>query len=354
MFSSVSGATLSTPLHTELTQFQASLTEYGLAPLWEVMRDLAPREPQPVAAPAIWRAECLREQAHTAGRLITAERAERRVIILENPAFKGRSQITTSLYAGVQLILPGEIAPTHRHTASALRLIMEGVGGYTIVDGEKVAMHRGDFVITPSWSLHDHGAEGEQPVMWLDGLDVPIVNLLNAAFSEDGPKGGQVITKPLGDSVARYASGLVPVNYYPRGSGSPIFWYPYRRTREALYQMSLAAELDPAEGIRSAFVDPTTGKSPIRTMGAFMQFLPLGFTGSQIRSTDGTVYAVVEGQGRIEVGDHTWDVKPNDVFIIPSWVWHRVSAASDLILFSFSDRPLQQQLGFWREERAAL
>jgi gentisate 1,2-dioxygenase len=345
---------MSTSIDTELTQFHASLAAEGLAPLWEVMRDLAPREPRPVAKPAIWRAECLRENVLTAGRLITAERAERRVIILENPALKGRSQITTSLYAGVQLILPGEIAPTHRHTASALRLIMEGEGGYTIVDGEKVEMHRGDFVITPTWSLHDHGAEGDQPVMWLDGLDVPIVNLLNAGFAEDGAQGRQAVTKPIGDSVSRYASGLIPVNYQPRGSTSPIFWYPYRRIREALYQMCLAGEFDPAEGIRSAFVDPTTGQSPIRTMGAFMQLLPAGFDGNQIRSTDGTVYAVVEGRGRIKVGDESWDVKPNDIFVIPSWVWHQVSAAEDLILFSFSDRPLQQQLGFWREERAAV
>jgi gentisate 1,2-dioxygenase len=254
---------MSTSIDTELTQFHASLAAEGLAPLWEVMRDLAPREPRPVAKPAIWRAECLRKNVLTAGRLITAERAERRVVILENLTLKGRSQVTTSLYAGVQLILPGEIAPTHRHTASALRLIMEGEGGYTIVDGERVEMHRGDFVITPTWSLHDHGAEGDQPVMWLDGLDVPIVNLLNAGFSEDGANGRQPVTKPIGDSVSRYASGLIPVNYHPRGSTSPIFWYPYRRTREALVQMCLAGEFDRlrAFGVLSSIRRPDNPRS---------------------------------------------------------------------------------------------
>jgi len=334
----------------ELTQFHEALRQDGMAPLWEVMRDLAPREPKPIALPAIWRAAKIRESVMRASQLITAEQAERRVVVLENPAFTGRSQITTSLYAGVQLILPGEIASTHRHTASALRLILEGTGGYTIVDGEKVMMHPGDFIITPSWSLHDHGAEGDHPVIWLDGLDVPVVNLLNAAFSEDSGNGAQVVRRPLGDSVSRYASGLVPVTYKP-ASTSPIFWYPYSRTREALQQMRRSHEWDAAEGLRCAFTDPTTGASPIATMGAFMQLLPSGFGGRPIRSTDGAVYCLVEGGGRVTVGEESWDVGPRDIFVVPSWTWHSFSATDDLILFSFSDRPLQQQLGFWREQR---
>jgi gentisate 1,2-dioxygenase len=116
--------------------------------------------------------------------------------------------------------------------------------------------------------------------------------------------------------------------------------------------MRRADEWDAAEGLRAAFIDPTSGRSPIRTMGAFMQLLPDGFEGSRVRSTDGAVYAVVEGRGDVEVGGERWIVEPNDIFVVPSWAWHRFSAMGDLVLFSFSDRPLQQQLGFWREERA--
>ena len=336
----------------ELQSFYESLSKEGLAPLWEVMRDLAPREPATIARPAIWRAERWRQAALTAGRLVTAQQAERRVVVLENPGMKGRSQVTTSLYAGVQLILPGEVAPAHRHTASALRLVLEGEGGYTIVDGERVPMYRGDFIITPTWSRHEHGAGGDSSVMWLDGLDVPIVNLLSAGFAAEGQAGTQSATKPSGDSVSRYASGLVPLSFVPRAHSSPVFWYPYSRTREALQNMRRADEWDAAEGLRTAFVDPTSGRSPIRTMGAFMQLLPSGFEGQALRSTDGTVYSVVEGRGEVTVGDERWSVEPNDIFVVPSWVWHRVFAADDMILFSFSDRPLQQELGFWREERA--
>jgi gentisate 1,2-dioxygenase len=288
----------------------------------------------------------------TAGQLLTAEQAERRVIVLENPAFKGKAQITTSLYAGVQMILPGEVARTHRHTASALRLILQGAGGYTVVNGEKVSMHRGDFIVTPSWSAHDHGSEGSEPVIWLDGLDVPIVNLLNAGFAEDVGNGRQAPVRSSEDSVWRYGSGLVPVGHASNSSECAMFWYPYSRTREALVAIASSGECDECEGIRSAFTNPTTGASPIRTMGAFMQLLPAGFAGTPLRSTDGAVYAVVEGHGRVTVGGDIWDVGPSDIFVVPGWTWHRFDAQDRMIVFSFSDRPLQQQLGVWREERS--
>src|SRR5207245_8942479 len=136
--------------------------------------------------------------------------AGRRVLILENPALLGQSCITQSLYAGLQLILPGEIAPSHRHTQSALRFIVEGHGAYTAVDGERTTMHPGDFIITPSWTWHDHGHEGNghgnaggEPVVWLDGLDIPIVRLLNASFAEPGAADVQPVSRPEGDSPAR-------------------------------------------------------------------------------------------------------------------------------------------------------
>ncbi len=121
--------------------------------------------------------------------------------------------------------------------------------------------------------------------------------------------------------------------------------------RTAAPVMRRLDEWDPAEGLRLAFTDPTTGASPIRTMGAFMQLLPRGFEGTPIRSTDGTVYAVVEGRGTVTAGAERWDVARGDVFVVPSWCWHSFAAPEDLVLFSFSDRPLQTALGFWREER---
>ena len=330
--------------------FRAALAAENMAPLWEVLRGLTPREPMAVYEPVLWKAETIRTQIARACDVISAEDAERRVLVLENPALRGRSLATTSLYAGIQMILPGEIARSHRHTASALRLILSGEGGFTSVDGEKVLMAPGDFVITPTDLFHDHGAEGTEPVMWLDGLDVPVVQMLNAGFSADYPEMRQNSRRPIGDAQARYASGLTPLGYRAGGVASPLFHYPYVRTRAALDALARAEEWHPEHGLRMAFTDPTTGRSPIRTMGAYMQMLPNGFDGMPFRETDGAVVCVVEGHVEIEVGDRRWEAEPHDVFVVPGWSRRRFSTREGCILFGFSDRPLQDYLGFWRSE----
>lgn len=332
--------------------FRADLATENLQPLWDIMRKLAAREPTKGGQPIHWDWKRLRDQVMRAGDLVTAEEAERRVLVLENPAFPGEGRITNSLYSGIQLLLPGEVAPSHRHTASALRLIIEGEGGYTAVNGERVTMSPGDFIVTPSNTFHDHGNETDRPVIWLDGLDVFVVNLMNAPFAEDHPLSSQPLTRPAGDSAARYASGLLPHGYEHGASTSPIFSWPYARTRAALEALRAAADVDPALGIRMDYVDPTTGTSPIRTMTASITLFPAGFRGTAYRSVAGAVMAVVEGGGRCRVGEAEWSLRPHDVFAVPSWNWHRFECDEDLVVFSFSDEVLQRHLGFWRDERA--
>ena len=110
------------------------------------------------------------------GELLTAEEAERRALVLENPSFPGQSRTTSTMYAAIQLIMPGETAPAHRHAASALRFMIEGEGAFTVVGGERTTMRQGDFVITPAWAFHDHGNAGKEPCAWLDGLDIHVVS----------------------------------------------------------------------------------------------------------------------------------------------------------------------------------
>ena len=174
-----------------------------MTPLWEVLGALVPKQPNSPAQATLWRYATLRDKVMEAGQLITAEEAERRVLILENPGLPGQSAITQSLYAGLQLILPGEVAPAHRHTQSALRLVMDGAGAYTAVDGERTTMHRGDFIITPSWTFHDHGNLGDEPVVWLDGLDIPTVRFYDAGFAEHGQNAVQKTSRAEGDAAAR-------------------------------------------------------------------------------------------------------------------------------------------------------
>jgi len=335
----------------ERRDFYARLLKKNTAPLWEVLAKLFPLEPRPACVPALWNyTDDIRPLLVEAGDLITAKEATRRVLVLENPGIRGTSQITQSLYAGIQLILPGEIAPTHRHTASAIRFVIEGTGAYTAVDGERTTMHPGDFILTPSWTFHDHGNPSSEPCMWMDGLDFPIVNMLDTAFAEQYPEEIQPVTKREGDALLRYGTNMLPIEHKPGRQSSAIFNYPYSRTREALDGMYRNGPLNPCHGIKMQYVDPSTGGYPMPTIAAFMQLLPGGFRSDPYRSTDSTIYSVVEGEGRTRIGDTIFDWKRRDIFVIPSW--HAVSheAHTEAVLFSFSDRPVQKALGCWREQ----
>jgi gentisate 1,2-dioxygenase len=331
--------------------FYGRIAPKNMAPLWEVLGDLVTPEPRMPVQPAIWHYDEVRPYILESGKLITAKEAERRVLILENPGLPGESKITSSLYAGLQLVLPGEVAPAHRHSQSALRFIIEGSKGYTAVDGERTTMHPGDFVVTPTWTWHDHGNEGDDPVIWLDGLDIPLIQTLDTSFAERLEEETQPVSRPVGDALARYGSGMLPEGYENSTPVSPVFNYPYGRTREALETMRKAEEWDPCHGLKMRYVNPVTGGSAMPTIGTFMQLLPKGFETAPYRASDATVFSVVEGRGRTTVGDTVFEWGPRDTFVIPSWTHHVHSAGEDAVLFSFSDRPVQVALGLWREDR---
>jgi len=341
---------------SERQKFYDAIAKHNLAPLWERVAGLVTRTPKPVAEPAHWRYATVRAGLLEAGRLLTAEEAERRVLILENPALRGRSQITDSLFSGLQLLMPGERAHAHRHVASALRVFLEGFSAYTAVNGERTYMERGDFVITPNWTWHDHGNEGGDPVIWLDGLDVPIVNLFKASFSE-GSESATPIGAPAGDSEARYATALLPEGSEANSPGttsklsSPLLNYRYARARESLATMRRNGPVDPCHGVKLRYANPLTGGSVMPTMSAAIRLLPAGFYSASYRSTDGTVFVVLEGRGRSDIGDASFDWGESDILVAPSWALQRHHAESEAVIFSFSDRAAQEKLGLWREER---
>jgi len=341
-----------TELEARREAYYEQIRPHHLAPLWKVMRSLVAPSPGGRAEPALWSYGAIRDSVYEAGEVISAKEAERRVLVLENPGMPGESRITTSLYGGLQLILPGEIAPAHRHSQSALRFVVEGDGAYTAVEGEKTIMHVGDFVTTPSWSWHDHGNESDEPMVWLDGLDIPIVQLFDASFAEPLGEDAQPIAHPMGDSRARYGAGLLPVAT-KRQLTSPVFSYPYDRTREALASLERGADLDPFHGVRLKYVNPTNGDYAIPTMATFMQWLPARFEGGWYRSTDASVFSVVEGSGRLVLEDRVFEWCAKDTLVVPGWRRHRWQSAEEAVLFSFSDRGIQEKLGLWREDRSA-
>lgn len=331
--------------------FYSEISADNMTPLWEVLHGLVTPEPRGETQPAIWHYAQIRDHIFRAGELITAKEAERRVLVLENPGLRGRSQITSTLYAGLQLILPGEVAPAHRHTQSALRFVVEGEGAYTAVNGERTSMAPGDFVITPSWTWHDHGNESPEPMVWLDGLDIPIVTLLDTSFAETLDRESQPVGRNEGDALARYGSGLLPDGYQNASRTSPVFNYPYSRTRDALATLQRQEEWDPCHGLRLRYVNPTNGEFAMPTIGTFMQLVPKDFTTTPYRATDATIFSVVEGSGTVFVGDRSFHWQPRDIFVIPSWCRYHLQAEEDAVIFSFSDRPVQEKLDLWREDR---
>ena len=333
----------------------AALSGMHLSPLWQSLHTLVPPHPTAPYAAALWRYADIAPQLARAGEVITAHEAVRRVLVLENPALPGRSSITQSLYAGLQLILPGEVAPSHRHSQSALRFVIEGQGAYTTVAGERTTMHPGDFIITPSWTWHDHGNLGVdgvcEPVVWLDGLDIPMLRYFDSGFAENDTQDSQTVSRPEGQSFARYGYNMAPVRSLHQGVTSPIFNYPYARSREALELLSRTDAIDAWHGYKLRYTNPLTGGSPMPTMATFMQLLPKGFKGKRARSTDGTVYSVVEGHGKVTINAQVFDFAPRDTFVVPSWAIVSFDCPhGDVVLFSFSDRPVQQAMGVLREQ----
>src|ERR1700688_43746 len=197
-------------IETVREAYYERIAKRDMAPLWKVMNSVVTKEPVTRAAPVIWHYNDVKALVMESGGIITAEEAKRRVLILENPAMPGESKATNTLFAGIQMILPGEVAPAHRHVAAAIRFVLDGEGAYTAVDGEKAYMAPGDFVITANWAPHDHGNTSKKPMLWLDVLDFPAVNFFEASFAESFDEATQATNRADGDSLAFFASGVLP------------------------------------------------------------------------------------------------------------------------------------------------
>lgn len=288
-------------------------------PLWTVMEAMVSKEPHARAVPAIWRWETMRPLLNRAGELVGTDLAERRVFMLINPALKA-PHTTDTIYAGLQLIRPGEVARAHKHTAFALRFIIEGHGAFTAVGGEKVVMERGDVVLTPTWEFHDHGNESNEPMIWLDGLDLPLLHLMPLNFGQQYKDSQYPSTPAVGASRLRYP-------------------WPEMQTR-------LDAVAGPFAEID--YVHRGTGGPIAATMGASALRIDAGATSGQIRETASGIYHVYEGRGSTKVGDQTIAWKQGDTFCIPLWTPYEHRADEKSYLFRFDDRPLLRAMNWYQ------
>jgi gentisate 1,2-dioxygenase len=339
----------------ELRAYYAELKQVHAGALWTVANKIEPWEPKSDSVPIVWRYQDLREKVLRSIDLVTPEQAGRRVVYLDNP---GRSNVSAAvgwLYSGLQVMHPGELASSHRHSASALRFIMEGEGAYTNVDGHKMTLNANDFVLTPNGTWHEHGvAEGGTPCIWQDGLDIPLMNALEAGFYEVHPELQQAVTYAVDDSTLSWGNpGLRPAGSDWSKRYSPLFKYEWATTYEALQRFARASDGSPFDGIHMDYVNPATGGAVMATIGASIQMLRPSEHTKAHRQVGSFLYQCCKGSGYSIINGQRLDWQERDIFCVPSWMFHEhvnASASDDACLFAFHDLPVMKALGLYREQ----
>lgn len=337
----------------ELEAYYEALSQLGAGALWTVANDIEPWEPRTNSVPMLWKYDLLRDHVLQSAELVTPEQAGRRVVYLVNDNRKEVSAAVGWLYTGIQVTKPGESTSAHRHKASALRFIMEGEGGYTVVDGHKITFEVNDFVITPNSAWHEHGVdENGKTCIWQDGLDIPLVNALEAndyaVFD-----GKQPLQSKVNTSYETFATaGLLPTGFDWDKPYSPLFKYAWKDVYPRLIAASKVQIDCPFDGIKMKYANPLTGGHVMQTMGAFMQLLRPGFQGEAHRHTGSFIYQCAKGSGYSIIDGKRFDWKERDIFCIPSWALHQhfnASETEDACLFSFHDLPVIESLGLYQE-----
>jgi gentisate 1,2-dioxygenase len=328
--------------------YREALTKQNLVPLWPNLRAVLPSgKPQPRTRPTYWSYQALRPLLIKAGELTPMEKAERRVLVLANPGHGLENmQASAAIYLGMQLLLPGEWAPAHRHSPNAVRLIVEGESAYTTVDGEKCMMSRGDLILTPSWQWHEHGHEGDKPVVWLDVLDLPLAYYMEASYHVDGPR--QAVKPDRGDIV--YArGGIVPSVDFERGERPyPMLRYPWAEARAAL--VALAENQPERAMVQVTYVNPETGRDAQNILGYYAQMLRPGQSLKLPVRSPAMVFHLIEGAVEVSVEDQRFTLAEADTCCAPGYAQVSLrnrSASAAAFLFIADETPLHKKLGLF-------
>ncbi len=335
----------------ELREYCADLRAAGLDAPWS--------RPGPLIQPKgthvesrLWRWTEIEPLLRRSAEFVSPGRgAERRVVRIANPGVPERTS-THTISVALQYLLPGEIAPAHRHTPNALRFMLRGEGAYTTVDGDKCVMRPGDLVLTPSMTLHDHGNEGSEPVIWLDGLDSPIVRYLEALSMQGHPEQRQATGPVTGVSECRYGTAGLRPAWSPAGERSAhLLHYRWKATHAALLRLA-AVEASPFDDVMLEYVAPATGRSPLPTIGCYIQMIRPGVRTRTHRQTSSAVYIVFEGSGFSVIEDLRHDWQRGDLLVVAPWATHSHGndGPAPAVLFSIQDVPLLKALGMYREE----
>jgi len=332
--------------------FYRELKKKHLVALWNVTSRLLPPEPKTRVQAHLWKGSELRDLAYQAADLVPIERGgERRVLALVNPGLEGKCAATHTLWAAVQIVKPGEVAPCHRHTPSAVRFIIEGDRTYTNVNGDKCIMSRGDLVLTPNWTWHDHGCESDKPMIWMDGLDLPLVGDLDAVFFEPYREDRHSV-KTINDSETKFGGPhLRPTWESHETDYSPLLNYKWESTYRTLKRIG-EGPASPYDDVCFEYLNPRTGGPVLPTIGCTIQSIRGGVHTKAHRQVGSAVYHVFDGSGYSVINGRRLDWERGDFFVVPPWAWHEHvnEGRSEAILFAIQDTPVMKALGLYREE----
>jgi gentisate 1,2-dioxygenase len=331
--------------------FHARMHANHMYGLWELASQMTP-SPQPKMVPYLWKGDLFDSIIEQSGEVVPIGN-ERRALQLFNPGLEGRWATTNSLLGAIQMLLPGETARAHRHSPTAIRFIIEGTGAYTAVDGERVYMKPGDLVLTPSWAWHDHGNETNERVVWFDGLDLPLIQSLEAMFFQLYDQPLYPLTRPHNDSEHLHGhAAITPTWVKEKPLSSPLLIYSWDAAHGALMAMQ-DHDGDPYEGIKLEYQHPQTGGPVLPTMACYIQLIRAGERLKAHRQTGSAVYYVERGNGETIIDGVRYVWGKGDVMVMPSWALREhanTSKSEDAILFSISDAPVLEKLGLHRTE----
>ena len=319
--------------------------------LWNLDHGERQSDPKTRIKPHLWKWQEIYDSLRQAREKISVASGsvERRVIRLVNPGAPETEMTSHTMLLSFQLIQPGEVAPAHRHTMAAIRFILQGKGAYTNVDGQKMVMEEGDLILTPQWAWHEHAHEGDEPMVWIDGLDVPFIQSL------------QVISfQPYRQGRLPVSEGIDPVSYYgmtrPVGEidtpSMPFLHYRWQDTYPSLQRLARGSG-NPHDGVALEYVNPATGGSTLPTLGCWIQLLRPGERTKAHRHTSTSIYHAFRGSGTTMINGEPFHWEKGDTFIVPLWSWHEHanrSSREEALLFSMHDLPILKAFGLYREE----
>lgn len=326
------------------------MAEKNLSGYWRLGMEGLPVDPVTSVEPCLWKWADVHESLLRAGEVISLENSERRVVRLVNPGLDRRHAFAThTLQISFQYVKPGENARAHRHTPAALRFVIQGNGAYTTVNGQQCVMEPGDLILTPKLTWHDHSNESNEPILWLDGLDFPLITALHQVMQERYPERRQPIERNSEEVMGQLGSSIR--HSFPLAD---FFHYKWRDTEPALRALTKSpAARDRFDGFVLDYRNPLTNGPTMTTVQCAVQLLSPNDETETHRHTSTVIYHAFRGKGTTQIGESVFEWEQGDSFVVPVWYSHRHmnrSSADDAILFSMSDEPVLKALDLYREE----